>query len=60
MSSSSMPNPLSDILIKGTPPFLISILMRVASASIEFSTISFTTDAGFSTTSPAAIFITVS
>ena len=41
------------------PPFFISTFIFVAPASIEFSTNSFTTDAGFSITSPAAILFIV-
>src|SRR5258706_4461849 len=39
------------------PPFLIVTVTRRASASSEFSTNSFTTEAGRSTTSPAAIWL---
>ena len=59
MSSAEIPLPLSTILIKDFPPFLISIIMLVAPASIEFSTSSFTTLAGLSITSPAAILLIV-
>ena len=55
MSSGSMPQPLSVTRIKVTPPFWISTVMRVAPASMEFSISSLMTDAGRSTTSPAAI-----
>ena len=41
------------------PPFFISTFIFVAPASIEFSTNSFTTDAGLSITSPAAILFIV-
>jgi hypothetical protein len=41
--------------ISFAPPFSISTSMRVAPASRLFSTSSLTTDAGRSTTSPAAI-----
>ena len=47
-------------LIKDIPPSLISIVTAVASASIAFSTSSFTTDDGLSITSPAAILLIVS
>ena len=56
ISSSFIPEPLSEIIISFFPAFLISTFMFVAPESIEFSTISFTTEYGFSTTSPAAIF----
>src|SRR5215467_3148378 len=60
-SSRTMPHPLSVIWISFFPPASTLILTRVAPASSEFSSISFTTDAGRSTTSPAAIwFATVS
>ncbi len=54
-SSSAMPEPLSITLTKSSPPFLISTVMLVAPASQLFSTSSFTTASGLSTTSPAAI-----
>ena len=41
------------------PPFFISTVTLFAPASIEFSTISFITDAGLSITSPAAILFIV-
>ena len=53
--SAAMPLPLSRIRIRRTPPSSRSISTRVAPASIAFSTSSLTTDAGRSTTSPAAI-----
>src|SRR5215471_13837050 len=60
-SSRTMPHPLSVIWINFFPPASTLSLIRVAPASSEFSSISFTTDAGRSTTSPAAIwFATVS
>ena len=60
-SSRTMPQPLSVIWMSFFPPASTLILMRVAPASREFSSISFTTAAGRSTTSPAAIwFATVS
>ncbi len=55
MSSFSIPQPSSLMRIYETPPFLISIVTFVAPASIEFSTSSFITELGRSTTSPAAI-----
>ena len=54
-SSFSNPFPSSIIRIYDIPPFLISIVILLDPASIEFSTNSFTTDAGLSITSPAAI-----
>ena len=52
-----MPIPLSDTLINSLPPFSVYTNICVAPASIEFSTSSFTTEDGFSTTSPAAIIL---
>ena len=54
-SSASMPHPLSETRMKDTPPFWISTVMEVAPASRAFSISSLTTEAGRSTTSPAAI-----
>ena len=54
-SSLIMPDPLSVTLINFLPPLWIFILIFVVLASSAFSTSSFTTDAGRSTTSPAAI-----
>lgn len=54
-SSALMPQPVSLTLIYVLPPFFISTTTASAPASIEFSTSSFTTDNGLSTTSPAAI-----
>ena len=54
-SSLSIPHPLSAIRIKEMPPSLTSTVTAAAFASIAFSTSSFTTEAGRSTTSPAAI-----
>ena len=54
-SSFSIPEPLSVTRIKLVPPSLISTVILVAPASIEFSTSSFTIDIGRSITSPAAI-----
>ena len=50
-----MPQPLSEMRMKVMPPFWISMVTRVAPASMAFSTSSLTTEAGRSTTSPAAI-----
>ena len=55
ISSFAIPQPLSVILMKEIPPSFISIVIAVAFASIAFSNNSFTTDAGLSITSPAAI-----
>jgi hypothetical protein len=54
-SSASIPSPSSSTRISFLPPSSIVTVMRVAAASSAFSTSSFTTDAGRSTTSPAAI-----
>ncbi len=48
---------LSVIIISSIQPSFISTLILVAQASIEFSTNSFTTEKGLSTTSPAAIWL---
>ena len=53
--SFSIPRPLSVTRINSIPPSLISTVMAVAPASTAFSTSSFTTLDGRSTTSPAAI-----
>ena len=53
-SSSLMPEPLSLTSMRSRPPSAISTSMRVAPASRAFSESSFTTEAGRSTTSPAA------
>ena len=58
-SSGAIPFPLSATLIYDIPPFFISTVILFAPASIEFSTISFITDAGLSITSPAAILFIV-
>ena len=58
-SSWAIPFPSSVIFIYDIPPFLISTVILSAPASIEFSTISFITDAGLSITSPAAIWFIV-
>ena len=54
-SAAGMPQPLSATRMYSVPPALISTDTSVAPASMEFSTSSFTTEAGRSTTSPAAI-----
>ena len=54
-SSPSIPSPSSTTRMRAVPPCSISTLTRVAPASSAFSTSSFTTLAGRSTTSPAAI-----
>ena len=59
ISSGIIPFPLSVTRIYEIPPFLISTQIFVAPASIEFSTSSFTTEAGLSITSPAAILFIV-
>ena len=56
-SSLSMPVPLSDTLIRRFPPLRISMESSLLPASIAFSINSFTTDAGLSMTSPAAILL---
>src|SRR5450755_1128924 len=56
-SSRTMPQPLSVIWMSFLPPASITILMRVEPASRAFSSNSFTTEAGRSTTSPAAILL---
>ena len=58
-SASLMPLPLSVTRMKLVPPAMTSTSMRVAPASMAFSTSSFTTEAGRSTTSPAAILLMV-
>lgn len=50
-----MPFPLSVILMDLVPPSSISTEIRVAPASMEFSSNSLTIEEGLSTTSPAAI-----
>ena len=54
-STSDMPHPLSVMRMYSMPPSAISTSMEVAPASIAFSTNSLITEAGRSTTSPAAI-----
>jgi hypothetical protein len=56
-SSLYMPQPLSLTRISFTPPCSTSICNRVAPASRLFSSSSLITDAGRSTTSPAAIWL---
>ena len=60
ISSFSMPDPLSVMRISVVPPSCISTVIAEAPASIAFSTSSFTTEEGRSTTSPAAILFMVS
>src|SRR5580704_12982668 len=59
-SSARMPRPSSRTRIRPTPPRSTSMSMRLAPASRLFSTISLTTEAGRSMTSPAAIWSTSS
>ncbi len=54
-SSRPIPWPSSETRISVLPPLRITTSTRVAAASRAFSTSSFTTEAGRSTTSPAAI-----
>ena len=58
-SAASMPAPSSLTSIASRPPRVTETTMRVAPASSAFSTSSFTTESGRSTTSPAAIAPTV-
>ena len=58
-SSRVMPMPSSLTAIRLCPPATSATSMRVASASIAFSTSSFTAAAGRSTTSPAAMRLTI-
>ena len=58
-SSLVIPSPSSTMRIPVAPPPSTSILISVALASMEFSISSFTTDAGLSMTSPAAILFIV-
>ena len=58
-SARSMPDPLSVTRMAKMPPFSISTVMAVAPASIAFSTSSLITEAGRSTTSPAAMRLAV-
>jgi hypothetical protein len=57
-SSACMPQPSSVTAMKSRPPARTSTRSRFAAASSAFSTSSFTTEAGRSTTSPAAIWST--
>ncbi len=57
ISASSIPSPLSKTRIFPRPASSTSISMIVLCASMAFSTNSFTTEAGRSTTSPAAILL---
>ena len=59
-SSAGMPPPSSTTRISALPPSSISTAMRLAPASIAFSTSSLTTLAGRSITSPAAMRFTKS
>ena len=52
-----MPCPSSEMVMRPSPPFSRATRTVRAPASIEFSTSSFTTEAGRSTTSPAAILL---
>ena len=55
-----MPEPSSTTRMTELPPRRIMISMRRAPASSEFSTSSFTTEAGRSMTSPAATWLATS
>ena len=57
-SSAPIPPPSSTTRIRPRPPRSDSTTIRAAPASMAFSTSSLTTEAGFSTTSPAAIWFT--
>ncbi len=57
-SAAVMPQPSSVTPMCSTPPASRSITIRAAPASIAFSTSSLTAEAGRSTTSPAAIWLT--
>jgi hypothetical protein len=59
-SSGDMPSPSSLTRINEVPLFSIEMVISVAAASMEFSSSSLTTDAGRSTTSPAAIRLAIS
>ncbi len=59
-SSASMPEPSSLIRMRVSPPLSASTSMRAAPASSAFSTSSLIALAGRSTTSPAAMRLTVS
>ena len=56
-SSRLMPVPVSETRMSDFPPCSTSIRIRLLSASNEFSISSLTTEAGRSTTSPAAILL---
>ncbi len=56
-SSGDMPTPSSSTRTSRLPPYSTATATRVASASMAFSTSSLTTEAGRSTTSPAAIWL---
>jgi len=58
ISSADMPHPLSLTRMSWRPASLSSITTLCARASMAFSASSFTTEAGRSTTSPAAILLT--
>src|SRR5579885_160264 len=58
-SSASMPSPLSSTRMRSMPPLPVAMSMRLAPASSAFSMSSFTALAGRSTTSPAAMRLTV-
>ena len=60
ISSDGIPQPSSVTLMRSRPAPCISMDIRLAPASMEFSTSSLTTEAGLSTTSPAAIFAATS
>jgi len=59
-SSRALPRPSSSTAIRRTPPAASRTVTCVAPASSALSTSSRTTDAGRSTTSPAAIWLTSS
>ncbi|KJV84053.1 hypothetical protein APHCRT_1079 [Anaplasma phagocytophilum str. CRT53-1] len=59
ISSHAIPQPSSLTEIKLRPPLSTCTFMALAPASMEFSTSSFTTLAGQSITSPAAILLIV-
>ena len=56
-SMGDMPQPSSTIWIRSLPPSRKLTFTEVAPASMAFSIISFTTEAGRLTTSPAAIWL---
>jgi hypothetical protein len=58
ISSGAMPQPSSVTSIRDKPPSASETAIRVAPASIAFSTISLSAEAGRSTTSPAAMRLT--